>query len=155
VIVVLVAAMMAATARPVHASRYLRVGIYDEAQTLYGPVDTTFSLFKQLHVQEVRLNLYWGGPYGVAKKRPASATNPADPAYDWDLYDRTVNYAQQNGVRVVFSIYGTPAWANGGQKQNVAPTRGTDLRNFAYAAARRYSGSYLGGDGRRISKLRV
>jgi hypothetical protein len=154
VIVVLVAAMMAATARPVHASRYLRVGIYDEAQTLYGPVDTTFSLFKQLHVQEVRLNLYWGGPYGVAKKRPASATNPADPAYDWDLYDRTVNYAQQNGVRVVFSIYGTPAWANGGQKQNVAPTRATDLRNFAYAAARRYSGSYLGGDGRLLPAVK-
>ena len=26
-----------------HASRYLRVGIYDEAQTLYGPVDQTFA----------------------------------------------------------------------------------------------------------------
>ena len=27
--------------RPAHASRYLRVGIYDEAQTLYGPIDKT------------------------------------------------------------------------------------------------------------------
>jgi hypothetical protein len=139
---------LAATAQPADASRYIRIGIYDEAQTLYGPVDTTFSLFKQLHVQEVRLNLYWGGRFGVAKTRPASATNPADPAYDWALYDRTVNYAAQNGVHVLFSIYGTPSWANGGKGPNVAPKQATDLRNFAYAAARRYSGKYAGSDGR-------
>jgi len=81
-IAVLAAALVAASAQPADSSRYLRVGIYDEAQTLYGPVPQTFSMFKQLHVQEVRLNLYWGGRFGVAKSRPASATNPADPAYD-------------------------------------------------------------------------
>ena len=107
--VVLLTALLAATAHPAHASRFLRVGIYDEAQTLYGPVDTTFALFKQLHVKEVRLNLYWGGPYAVAKTRPVHPTDPNDPAYDWDLYDRTVNYAQQAGVHVLFSIYGTPS----------------------------------------------
>ena len=63
---VVLTAFVAATARPARGSRYLRVGIYDEAQTLYGPVDKTFALFKQLHVQEMRLNLYWGGKYGVA-----------------------------------------------------------------------------------------
>ena len=93
IVAVLMTALVAATARPADGSRYLRVGIYDEAQTLYGPVDKTFALFQQLHVQEVRLNLYWGGKYGVAKRRPASATSPADPAYDWDLYDRTVEFA--------------------------------------------------------------
>jgi hypothetical protein len=147
-------AFLAATAQPASASRYMRIGIYDEAQTLYGPVDTTFSLFKQLHVQEVRLNLYWGGRFGVAKTRPAAATNPADPAYDWALYDRTVFKAAQNGVHVLFSVYGTPAWANGGKGPNVAPTRATDLRNFAYAAARRYSGVYRGEDGRTIPAVK-
>jgi hypothetical protein len=133
----------------------MRVGIYDEAQTLYGPVDQTFALMKQLHVQEVRLNLYWGGRYGVAKTRPARATDPADPAYDWDLYDRTVFLAAASGVHVIFSIYGTPAWANGGGAANAAPLRpGTDLRNFAYAAAKRYSGSYRAGDGRAIPAVR-
>ncbi|HEY8646816.1 MAG TPA: DUF5722 domain-containing protein [Gaiellaceae bacterium] len=150
----LATALVAATAQPADASRYLRVGIYDEAQTLYGPVDKTFAMFKQLHVQEVRLNLYWGGRFGVAKSRPAAATNPADPAYVWDLYDRTVNYAAQNGVHVVFSIYGTPTWANGGKGPNVAPKQATDLRNFAYAAARRYSGKYLGSDGRVVPAVK-
>jgi hypothetical protein len=119
------------------------VGIYDEAQTLYGPIPQTFALLQQLHVQEIRLNLYWGGRFGVAHKRPARATDPADPAYDWTLYDRTVEAAAQAGIHVLFSVYGTPTWANGGKAQNVAPTRGTDLRNFAVAAATRYSGSYL------------
>jgi hypothetical protein len=132
----------------------MRIGIYDEAQTLYGPVDKTFSLFKQLHVQEVRLNLYWGGRYGVAKTRPAAATNPNDPAYDWTLYDRTVFLAAQTGVHVLFSVYGTPTWANGGKGPNVAPTRATDLRNFAYAAARRYSGVFRGTDGRTIPAVK-
>jgi hypothetical protein len=147
-------AFLAATAQPAGASRYMRIGIYDEAQTLYGPVDKTFSLFKQLHVQEVRLNLYWGGRYGVAKTRPAAATNPNDPAYDWTLYDRTVFLAAQTGVHVLFSVYGTPTWANGGKGPNVAPTRATDLRNFAYAAARRYSGVFLGTDGRTIPAVK-
>jgi Glycosyl hydrolase catalytic core len=148
---VLAAASVGAAA---NASRFMRVGIYDEAQTLYGPVPKTFATFKQLHVQEVRLNLYWGGRYGVAKSRPHSATNPSDPAYDWTLYDRTVDYASANGVHVLFSIYGTPSWANGGRAQNVAPTRATDLRNFAFAAARRYGGTFRGADGRVLPAVR-
>src|SRR2546421_7097372 len=138
---VLLTALVAATARPADGSRYMRVGIYDEAQTLYGPVPKTFATFNQLHVQEVRLNLYWGGSYGVAREQPLDPTNPDDPAYDWTLYDRTVNYAAQYGERVVFSISGTPGWANDGKAMNVAPTNAIDLRNFALAAARRYGGA--------------
>jgi hypothetical protein len=98
-------------------------------------------------VQEVRLNLYWGGRYGVASRRPARATNPNDPAYRWDLYDRTVKLAAAAGVHVMFSIYGTPAWANGGKPTKYAPTRPTDLRNFAYAAATRYNGRFKDAQG--------
>jgi Glycosyl hydrolase catalytic core len=151
---VVATAALAAFAQPGNASRFLRIGIYDEAQTLYGPVDVTFPALKQLHVQEIRLNLYWGGKYGVGRKRPARATNPNDPAYDWSLYDRTVTYAMRYGIHVLFSVYGTPSWANGGRGPNVAPTRGTDLRNFALAAATRYSGSFLGADGKAIPAVK-
>ena len=48
---------------------------------------------------------------------------------------------------MLFSVYGTPAWANGGKGMNVAPTQAIDLRNFALAAASRYSGTYMGADG--------
>ncbi len=146
-IAVALTALLAATAQPASASRYLRVGIYDEAQILFGPTQLTFATFRTLHVQEVRLDLYWGGPYGVARRRPAHATNPADPAYDWELYDRTVRFAQQYGMHVLFTIYGTPSWANGGRGLNRVPTVGTDLRNFALAAAKRYGGSYADASG--------
>jgi hypothetical protein len=153
-VAVLAAATLAATAQPADASRYLRVGIYDEAQTLYGPVDRTFALFKQLRVQEVRLNLYWGGKYGVATRRPARPTNPNDPAYRWALYDRTVRLAAAQGSHVMFSIYGTPAWANAGRPLQYAPRRSLDLRNFAYAAARRYSGSFRDASGQKLPAVK-
>src|ERR1700749_2981384 len=97
IVAVLATAFFAATAQ---ASRYMRVGIYDDAQTLYGPIDQTMVTLKQLHVQELRANLYWGGRYGVAKSRPANATSPTDPAYNWTLYDRLVRYANQYGMHV-------------------------------------------------------
>jgi hypothetical protein len=144
---VVLAVAAAATARPATGSRYLRVGIYDEAQTLYGPIPQTFTLLSTLHVQEIRENLYWGGTYGVARHKPANARDPNDPAYDWSLYDRTVDYAKQYGIRVLFSIYATPSWESGRPSKNIAPRNPIDLRNFAYAAATRYSGTFTAPDG--------
>jgi hypothetical protein len=143
----LLAVVAAAAARPAAGSRYMRIGIYDEAQTLYGPIPQTFTLLDTLHVQEIRENLYWGGPYGVAKRKPANPRNPDDPAYDWSLYDRTVDYAEQYGIHVLFSIYGTPSWESGRVSKNIAPRNPIDLRSFAYAAATRYSGTFMGADG--------
>ena len=142
VVTALAAAVVAATVQPASGSKFLKIGIYDEAQTLYGPIPETFSALGDLHVQLIRLNLYWGGRYGVAKGQPTNAADPGDPAYDWRLYDRTVRYASQYHIQVVFSIFGTPSWANGGQAQNVAPRSADALRKFAYAAALRYSGNY-------------
>jgi Glycosyl hydrolase catalytic core len=148
VVVVAAAALVGATAHSAGSSRYLRIGIYDEAQTLYGPIPQTFSLLGQLHVQEIRENLYWGGTYGVAFKRPAKPRDPNDPAYHWALYDRTVQYAQQYGIKVLFSIYATPTWESGNTAKNVAPKNANDLRDFAYAAAQRYSGTFADDSGR-------
>jgi Glycosyl hydrolase catalytic core len=126
------------------ASRHMLVGINDEANTLYGDPDVNFPILKDLRTQVLRVNLYWGGnSYGVAKMRPANPTNPADPAYDWTIYDRFVRFSSQYGIKVVFSILFTPSWANGGHPRTWAPTKPGDLQKFAYAAARRYSGSYV------------
>ena len=48
------AAALAATVRPAHASRYLRIGLYDDAQLLYGPTDKSYAYVKALHAQEIR-----------------------------------------------------------------------------------------------------
>jgi len=135
------------------ASRGMLVGLLDEA-ALYDDPAYVFPLMQQARTQVLRLNLYWGGRVGVATARPARATDPDDPAYDWQLYDRTVNYAAEHRIRLLFSIYGTPRWANRGAGVNVPPTRISELRNFAYAAAKRYSGNFPGADGRNLPAVR-
>jgi hypothetical protein len=126
--------------------------MYDEAQTLYGDPEVTFPLLQTLGVRVLRVNLYWDR---VAPFQPAQPANPADLSYDWDVYDRTAFFAQQYGIQLVFSIFGTPGWANDFKGQVYAPRKMTQLRAFALAAARRYSGFYPAPDGRilpRVSK---
>ena len=113
------------------ASRFLQHGIFDDAQIHYGNPDQVFPVLKQLRTQLIRINLAWGGVGAVARRRPANPTNPNDPAYDWSAYDRTVNYAAQYGIKVVFSLIGTPPWANRAAGINVAPTNMLDLQRFA------------------------
>jgi hypothetical protein len=126
------------------AQRHMLVGIQDDSQTVYGNPTTAFALLQSLHAEIVRINLQWGGKFGVAaRRRPAHPQDPADPAYNWSLYDRAVRYAAQNGIQVLFTILFTPRWANGGKRANVPPRNSNDLRNFAYAAAERYGGHYV------------
>ena len=136
-------------------SRTMLIGIYDEPQTLYGNPKATFPILQQLHVQVLRVGLYWGGRYGVAKSKPTDATDPADAAYDWSLYDRTVDFASQYKIRILFSIYGTPSWANNGAGLNHAPASFEGLARFARAAATRYSGTYPGSDGRPLPAVHL
>ena len=90
VIVAVVFATAALCVPAAQSSRYLQVGLFDDTQILYGNPDQVFPVLKSLKTQMIRVNLYWGGPNGVAKRRPANAANPLDKAYDWSTYDRTV-----------------------------------------------------------------
>jgi len=122
------------------AKRHMLIGLQDDAMVLSGNPTFTFNTLKQLRVQIVRVNVNWNQ---VAKRRPAHPQDPADPAYDWDVYDRADRYAAQNGMQLLMTFLFVPSWANGGQAKNVPPTNYNDLRNFAYAAAERYSGHYI------------
>src|ERR1700749_4017618 len=95
--IALVAVLAVVVVQASPASAYLAVGIFDQAQTFYGNAKT-FATYKALHVQEVRVYLYWGGPNGVARSRPARPSDPADPAYNWTRYDNVVRLAPAPGV---------------------------------------------------------
>ena len=141
-----VSAATAASKKPAKTqSSHILVGINDEADTLYGDPVSAFATLKALKTQVLRVNLYWGGTkWAVANSgRPKDPTDPGDPAYNWALYDRLVKYAQTNSIQLVFSILFTPGWANGGKARTTAPKDFTDLENFAYAAAERYSGLWI------------
>jgi hypothetical protein len=152
------AATLAAAALAVpaaSASPGMLTGIYDEGATFYDNSTQTFARYQSLHVQVLRVNLYWGGKLGVAKYRPFDGADPRDAGYNWSLYDRVAAYAGAYGVKLLFSITGTPRWANGGQSSNRPPLNFGDLRDFAYAAAARYSGTYTGPDGRTLPAVRL
>ena len=137
------------------ASPHMSIGVYDQGQTFFGDLSNVFSNYKALHVGVLRVSLYWGGPLGVAKNRPFKASDPRDAGYNWTLYDRTAFYAAKYGIKLLFSITGTPRWANGGQSSNRPPLDFRYLRGFAYAAAARYSGTYVGDDGRTLPAVRL
>lgn len=74
--------------------------IADPAQRVRMLADTGASV--------IRVDLRWDS---VATSRPTSPTDPADPAYDWRQYDAIVTAAATYKLRVLFTVYGTPAWA--------------------------------------------
>jgi hypothetical protein len=140
---ILAAVPFATSARSASQSRYLQTGIFDDAHILGGDPATVFPMLAELHARMIRVTLWWGGPRGVATARPASPSDPADPAYDWKPYDRIVRAAAGEGIRVMFTILGTPAWASGSPAWNRAPRNAGDLESFAAAAARRYDGTFV------------
>jgi hypothetical protein len=144
-----VSCVSAATASP-----GLRGGITDSGAAYYHDPADFYPALQELGVHLLRVHLNWGGKLGVATRRPREGTDFDDPAYDWRLYDRIVLQAQRHGVEIVFTIFGTPAWANGGAPPTRAPFNATRLREFAYAAATRYSGTNLRADGTLLPRVR-
>jgi hypothetical protein len=133
--------VLAATAKPppAGAARGMLVGVFDPNQPFDSP-DKAFPTLVNLRAQIIRVNLDW---FNVAKKRPEHATDPTDPAYNWDRYDTLLLNAKKYKIQVLFTIYGTPRWANGTKKGlNRAPRQMLFLKQFATAAAKRYSGTF-------------
>jgi hypothetical protein len=152
VLAVLVAA--ATCAAGARATPGLQVGITDSGSAYFN-TDAFYPDLTKLHAQVLRVQLHWGGALGAAKSRPANAVDPTDPVYDWARYDELVRAATDAGAQVMFTIFGTPPWANGGRPTTYAPTRGSDLEQFAYAAAKRYSGTFSpSADGDALPRVR-
>lgn len=136
-------------------SKSLKVGIFDDGHVLFGVRSAFFPVLKQSNARILRVSLWWyaPGPIAVAPRRPSAATDPADPAYNWEIYDDVVLRAAKNGTQLLFTIVGTPPWANKGKGWNVAPTNRADLEAFATAAATRYGGSFEDENGVRLGRV--
>jgi hypothetical protein len=147
-------AVVATAAGTATASPGLELGIADSGGAYFGDPAAFYPQLAALHARFLRVDLRWGGTLGVARKRPRIARDPADPAYDWSRYDAIVLAAEAHGIAVVFSIFGTPAWANGGQLPTRAPWHASHLESFAFAAAQRYGGEYARADGVVIPAVR-
>ena len=138
------------------AKPHMMVGFLDQASTFYN-AEQTFPMVKKLRAQVIRADLYWGGggAVSVAQHKPKNAKDPEDPAYNWQPYDHLVQVAAKYKVKIIFTIWGTPGWANGGKPARWAPTKFANLQNFAYAAARHFSGQNVDANGVKIPAVRL
>ena len=80
----------------------------------------------------------------TAPHRPADPTDPFEASYRLDDVDELARGAQERGIELLISIWGTPPWANGGQGRNRPPTDARELEAFSQALADRYSGRHPG-----------
>jgi hypothetical protein len=95
----------------------------------------------------VRLNVRWAL---VAPKKPPAgfeATDPAAAGYEWATLDAAVREATADGLKILFTVYQAPAWAEGEERPKSAeagswePSAGA-FGEFAQALARRYNGTF-------------
>lgn len=79
---------------------------------------------------------------------PFNATDPRSPYYDWSVYDRFVRNTVDNGMVPILTLTNTPRWARMGctESETCSPYP-SDFAAFAKAAAKRYSGTFVPGDG--------
>ena len=128
-----------ASAGPTRArSGPMLLGVMDDALLANVPA-VAFPALQQLHPQVVRYDVSWAN---TAPRKPSVATDPSDPAYNWTFVDQVVTGADALGIPVLLTVEVTPRWA-GGRTGNRAPVNMASLQAFAYAAATRYSGTWV------------
>jgi len=71
----------------------------------------------------------------IAPTRPANANDSFDPAYQFNDVDTLARSAQQRGLELVITIWGTPKWANGGKAANVAAAQKAYLHRVKCVSA--------------------
>ena len=138
----------AATAQSASASRYLMTGIFDDAHILGGDPDTVFPLLTELHARMIRLNLWWGGPLGVANARPGGRGRSGGSGLRLEaVRPHRPCCRRGNGIRVMFTISGRrvgvrgqrlePGAARGRRPEGVREGRRPPVRRHVRSGRRR------------------
>jgi hypothetical protein len=123
------------------ATGRLDTGIQDPLDPNFGETDpgSVFGVVRSQGARVVRVPVSWAS---LASERPAVASDPEDPAYDWGWLDKRVAAIGEAGLKPLLVLYNPPVWArevdNG--KRVLAPVP-ADFAAFATAAARRYDGT--------------
>jgi hypothetical protein len=143
--------MAARAARPVAFDSHLRIGAplmtgFTDSVYLQAPSvrDAWLRRTVRAGAQMVLIAVDWAS---IAPSRPASPTDPGDPAYRWEALDGAIGAASAQGLRVALAISEAPSWAEGpgrpvGVPQGAWRPQAAAFGAFAQAIARRYGGSF-------------
>lgn len=141
---------------PAGANADFELGSADPAYVTAGSEAERTELFDEtsgLGATIVRFNAIW---LRIAQSQPTTATDPADPAYDWTDLDAAARAAAARGFEPVITIQKAPEWAEGPDKPTPLEQeeQGIDLidgvwkpdpaafADFATAVAARYNGNF-------------
>jgi hypothetical protein len=117
------------------AKRHLLVGFVDDPSFRWRPYRAQMlDQARATGARLVRAMAYW---HRLAPQRPAAGQPPFDEPRLFEL-DELVAETAERGMEVMLTIWGTPAWANGGGPPNRPPDELDDLREFARGLAARY-----------------
>ena len=120
---------------PTPAEPRLLVGFFDDANFRWRPYRARMlDRAQRTGARVVRAFICW---HLTAPTRPRPGAAPFHEPMLYEI-DELVANSNARGMEVLFSIWGTPGWANGGLGPNHAPDDPDDLRRFAQALAARY-----------------
>lgn len=139
-------AALALTALPDRARGAL-AGLQDDRISVSpeSEIEARADLLVRSRTRVTRVDLFWSE---VAPTRPALPRDPADGAYRFGRWDRIASALAARGIRPIFAIYSSPAWAAGGHQApagrlvNPWAPEPTAFGAFVEAVARRYSGRF-------------
>ena len=125
------------------ANRSLQVGFLDNTYVT-GHSAQFWDDAKALNIGFMRWDIQWKT---TATKKPRHPRDPADPAYDFSATDQFVRSAAARGIgdRVMVTLWRTPRWASslgGGRGYETHMPKVRMWRDFVFACAKRYSGTY-------------
>jgi hypothetical protein len=124
----------------------LTTGVVDPSAFIGSTAQLAFARVRASGAATVRITIPWRNvaPAGVTRPLQFDATDHTDKRYRWNSIDKQVAEAARNALDPILCIQLSPAWAEryrDGQPGTGRPDP-AELRQFALAAATRYSGRY-------------
>ena len=133
-------ALAAVAAAPANAARGMEIGLQDDPHFLdkdAGVRGAAFAHARSLRASSLRANVAWAS----VVSDPAAKTAPAVVSFDFSRFDRLIDEAASNGIRVQLTLTGdAPAWATRDRKISDDHPDPQRYAEFAAAAASHFNG---------------
>ena len=142
VLVSFLAGMLGLAATAV-AARPLQTAFLDPFAFSGPEAEVAFAHAKSAGTTAVRLQLIWRLTAPRRRPKRFTATNPAEPAYQFGYLDEQLKQAKSSGLEPIVYIETAPKWALVKNRGFLRPDP-VAFGEFALAAAKRYNGHFRG-----------
>lgn len=105
--------------------------------------EDAFAEARNLGSDAVRILVPWRDVAPLGLPDDFRPTDPADPNYDWSIFDPALKAAKRQGLKILLAPSGrAPDWASAPGSEGVAEPDPAQFGEFVTALARRYNGEF-------------